>query len=253
MTLSSQGRRVMDHARTALGPSATDRARIRKSLASRVAAGAAASVSVSLFSSIVAAVTPKAVAVSVGGLAVALTGSFGYLRWSDVPAQHAAPKPTHTPVSSAPRSAPSRAIAEPAAPPDPGSESVRQAEPAQTGIEVPQASASRSGKTSGAATTPGVPDVAGEIAVLAEAQKALAAGQPALALRFLDDHARAFPQGALSEERSLARVIALCKLGRIESARRAARPLLQKAPDSPLSDRIRAACGDAVASAADDP
>ncbi|HYJ10180.1 MAG TPA: hypothetical protein VEX18_14255 [Polyangiaceae bacterium] len=252
MTLSSQGRRVMVDARAALGPSATERARIRQSLAARVAAGAAASASVSLFSSIVAAVTPKAVAVTVGGLAVALTASFGYLGRSDVPAQHAPSRPTPTPVSSAPRSAPTDRNAEPAAQLEPAPESSHRGS-AQTGVDVPQAGSSRSGKTSAAASTPGVPDVAGEIAVLAEAQKALAADQPARALSFLDDHARAFPQGALSEERSLARVIALCKLGRSESARRAARPLLRKAPDSPVSERIRAACGNAVASAADDP
>jgi hypothetical protein len=261
MTLSSQGRRVMVDARAALGPSTTDRARIRRSLTARVAAGAAASVSVSLFSSIVAAITPKVVAVGVGGFAVALTASFGYLEWSDgphVPPQHRASRPRPTPtltpraMSSPPRSARTGPSTEPAPQPAPASEPARQAS-AQTGIDVPQASSSRSGKTSGAATTAGVPDVAGEIAVLAEAQKALAADQPARALHFLDDHARAFPQGALSEERSLARVIALCKLGRIESARREARPLLRLAPDSPASERIRAVCGNAVASVADDP
>jgi hypothetical protein len=244
----------MVDARAAMGPSATDRARIRNSLAARVAAGAAASVSVSLFSSMVAAITPKVVAVGVCGFAVALTASFGYHEWSgepSVPPQHAVSRPTPTAVSRPPRSARTGPSAEPAAQPAEASEPARPAS-AQTGIDVPQPSSPRSGK-SGAATTAGVPDVAGEIAVLAEAQKALAADQPTRALRFLDDHARAFPQGALSEERSLARVIALCKLGRIESARREAQPLLRLAPDSPASERIRAACGNAVASVAEDP
>jgi RNA polymerase sigma-70 factor (ECF subfamily) len=91
------------------------------------------------------------------------------------------------------------------------------------------------------------PDVEGEIALLSEAQRALSGGQPEKALQFLDEHARVFPHGALAEERTAARIVALCKLGRVVRARNEATAFLQRLPDSPLAERVRAACGDAVA------
>jgi RNA polymerase sigma-70 factor (ECF subfamily) len=84
------------------------------------------------------------------------------------------------------------------------------------------------------------------MALLSEAQKALSAGQPERALQFLDEHARTFPRGTLAEERTAARIVALCKLGRVAKARSEAAAFLQRLPDSPLSERVRAACGDSV-------
>jgi hypothetical protein len=59
----------------------------------------------------------------------------------------------------------------------------------------------------------------------------------------LDQHAVAFPHGALSEERSAARIIALCKLGQVATARAEANAFIRRSPQSPLSERVRAACG----------
>ena len=87
------------------------------------------------------------------------------------------------------------------------------------------------------------PDVAGEIALLNEAQRALASGQADRALQLLDRHARDFPRGSLVEERAAARIIALCALGRVTAARAEAAAFVRKSPESPLVDRVRAACG----------
>jgi hypothetical protein len=71
---------------------------------------------------------------------------------------------------------------------------------------------------------------------------ALQAGDPARALALFDAHTRAYPHGALAEERAGERVTALCNLGRIAEARSAAASFLQDYPHSPLADRVRASC-----------
>lgn len=77
---------------------------------------------------------------------------------------------------------------------------------------------------------------------LREAHDALNGGDPARALALLDAQAVDFAEGQLHEEREAARVLALCKLGRAESASAEAARFLQNNPRSPLADRVRAAC-----------
>jgi hypothetical protein len=57
-------------------------------------------------------------------------------------------------------------------------------------------------------------DLEGEMALLASAQGAIQRGDYASALAKLDEHQRAYPGGVLSEERTAARVVALCGAGR---------------------------------------
>lgn len=64
--------------------------------------------------------------------------------------------------------------------------------------------------------------LAQELALLGEAQRALTAGDARGALRALAQHASRFPQGALANEREVARVGALCAAGRDVEARAAA-------------------------------
>jgi hypothetical protein len=59
----------------------------------------------------------------------------------------------------------------------------------------------------------------------------------------LDDHARTFPHGVLSEERSTERITTLCALGRVDEAREEARRFLAAAADSPLAKVVRSSCG----------
>ena len=74
------------------------------------------------------------------------------------------------------------------------------------------------------------------------ADAALRAGDPALALALLDDHARSFPNGVLAEERAAERVLALCAGGRAADARAAADAFLRERPGSALAPRVRSAC-----------
>jgi len=86
--------------------------------------------------------------------------------------------------------------------------------------------------------------------LLEAAQRELASGRAASALSLLDEHARRFPAGALSEERIAARVLSLCALGRHEAARQSANAFLAASPRSPLIPRLRGSC--ALGGRADD-
>lgn len=82
-----------------------------------------------------------------------------------------------------------------------------------------------------------------ELELLRAAQVSLRQGNAQLALDTLDNHARRFPTGTLSQERDATRAIALCELNRLDQGRAAARRLLEKSPLSPLAARIYRSCG----------
>jgi TolA-binding protein len=81
-----------------------------------------------------------------------------------------------------------------------------------------------------------------EIALLQDAHAALQSGSAARALGILDEHARRFPRGTLTEEREASRVSALCKLGRTDEARTQAADFLRDHPRSPQAPAVRASC-----------
>jgi hypothetical protein len=242
MALSSDGRSIMDSARAALGPSSADRARLRVALASRLAASAAATASTAAAKPLLGLLSSKLMLAIGSGFAIALCGSLGYVWLKSPPTRQVAARvgaPPARPSPSPPlRGSASSPELEPVAPSSSG-----VAPAARAGLP---GSLRRMAKTSPSSSGELAPDVEGEVALLAEAQKALAAGQPARALHFLDEHASAYPRGALGPERAVARVIALCKLGNFAAAQRDAAAFLRDAPTSPVSERIRAACGEAV-------
>jgi hypothetical protein len=84
--------------------------------------------------------------------------------------------------------------------------------------------------------------LAEEVALLSRAETELHAGRPAKALLALAEHQRKFPRGALSEERTAARIQALCALGRTDEANAQLRQLLHISPNSALEERARQAC-----------
>jgi hypothetical protein len=69
-----------------------------------------------------------------------------------------------------------------------------------------------------------------EVAILTLAGKELHNGRPASALKALDEHQRRFPSGALAQERSAARIQALCALGRTSQAEAESARLARTAP-----------------------
>jgi hypothetical protein len=58
----------------------------------------------------------------------------------------------------------------------------------------------------------------------------------------IEQHAAAYPNGALAQERDAARVLSLCALERNDEARRSQQQFLKTWPGSPLTERIQRAC-----------
>lgn len=115
---------------------------------------------------------------------------------------------------------------------------------------TPTAEATASAPTAAPAPSPGISapprgedHLAEEVAILSRAGAALRSGQPAVALKALAEHQRRFPTGVLAQERSAARIQALCALGRVSEGLAELKRLEQKAPRSPHVARARKACG----------
>jgi hypothetical protein len=81
-----------------------------------------------------------------------------------------------------------------------------------------------------------------EASLLQSAQRALAAGQATSALALLAEHEQRFPSGVLAEERRVAKVLALCALGRADEATILARAFVARSPRSVLIPRLESAC-----------
>jgi hypothetical protein len=95
-----------------------------------------------------------------------------------------------------------------------------------------------------AAITP-VNHLAEETALLASANAELRRGDARRALALLDDYDRRYPAGVLREEVLATRVIARCQQGQAgasSAARRAASAFLARHPASPLASRVRTSC-----------
>jgi len=100
-------------------------------------------------------------------------------------------------------------------------------------------------EVSGAAEAARAPAASGideEIAALREAQEALRAGKPADAVRVLDHYQASHAGTALEEERSAARIVAACQASVASRSTADAERFLRERPDSPLGERVRAAC-----------
>ena len=81
-----------------------------------------------------------------------------------------------------------------------------------------------------------------ESRALAEVQVALSTHDPSRALNLLAAQNREFSAGALGQERSAARVFALCEAGQTAAAQAARAQFLVNYPQSPLAKRVSAAC-----------
>ncbi|MCY0993756.1 hypothetical protein OV203_41850 [Nannocystis sp. ILAH1] len=89
-------------------------------------------------------------------------------------------------------------------------------------------------------------DFAAELKLIAQIRGALKQGDSARALAGVDEHARRFGvRGQLVQERLAYHVEALCLAGRVADARRVARDMLDKWPDSTHAPRVKSSCAGA--------
>jgi hypothetical protein len=84
--------------------------------------------------------------------------------------------------------------------------------------------------------------LSGELALLAQAQRALHDGKLSLALTLLDQHGAEHAQGSLLEERLAARAVVLCRMHQLKAGNFEAQRLAAQTPRSPLLPWVRSAC-----------
>jgi hypothetical protein len=81
-----------------------------------------------------------------------------------------------------------------------------------------------------------------ELLLLAAAHAALRDGIPERALVQLAEHAWRFPDGQLAESRDVARMLALCRAGKVQLSHSEASKFLSRNPRSPFARRVRSIC-----------
>ena len=221
--LTPKAAELVQAGRAALRPSDADRERVFQALLPRLGAGLGAGAAMSTPSTAPAAASGGIaikVAAAIVVIGVAGGGLFLALRTEPPPARPAATAPV--PSAAAPRASIERV-------------------PESSPSAVPRTEVTE--KRAPAASSRPADSLAEEVAILSEASAALHAGRPAVALKALDEHRRKFPRGALGQERTSARIQALCALGRTKEARAELARLARTSPNSPHVARARKACG----------
>jgi hypothetical protein len=214
--LAPASRRFLERANEADLPSVDAQERLWRSLEARLELplpASAKAASEALGSSVAPVVGASSSATALFGIATAAAVSVAGLVWYATPPTAA---PTQAPRSATLQTAPSVA----APPPD---------EPADVAPAPARATAPPANSVSSTLDE--------ESRLLAAAQRFLQAGVPVQAWTRLEQHRRRFPAGQLAQERDAARVTALCALGRISEADRAARRYRRSWPDSALEPR----------------
>ena len=134
--------------------------------------------------------------------------------------------------------------------PEPEPEIVPEPEPEPEVVPEPEPKKPRPRKPDPKPDPAPVPDpepaldatIAAEMALLKSAQQAIASGNHARGLEKVKQHAKSFPKSMLAEERELARVRALCGLGKQSAAEKAATSFRKRFSGSHLLKRLDQTC-----------
>jgi hypothetical protein len=239
--LTPGARAVVDAARSGDEPGAGDRERVRAKVLAAIAAGGAAGAGAaghaSAATSAGSATAGGALAAKLAMIAIAVagvaTGAYLALRSPDRAAeQMPAPSVSALPPEPQPEPEVAPAITADAAI-EMGPEDVPDPSPAK-----PRATK----KKDPAPTLSPADSLREERALIARASDALRDGDAAAALTAVKEHQRRFPDGMLIEERSAARVQALCALGRTADGTSAREAFLARWPRSVHAAKVRVAC-----------
>jgi hypothetical protein len=114
--------------------------------------------------------------------------------------------------------------------------------PSLTGSSLPPEASRHPDKGARHTTPPPQSTVDEEVRLLNAAQEALRAGDPASALRVLQEHEARFPNGQMADARDVMSMLALAKSGRTTQACVEARRFLDNRPQSPFGARVRTIC-----------
>ncbi|HLK91643.1 MAG TPA: hypothetical protein VKZ18_17255 [Polyangia bacterium] len=203
--------------------------RMQKALGISLAAGAAATAAGAAKAQAAAAgaATPAVAwpAISIGVLALAVTGAVVGVR--STAGHHAAARPAQAIAISSPPS-PLIAPPAPATPPAPAEVEHRAAAAPAHHHRAP-------------AATPA--DLRAEIALVDAARSAVAGGASERALALLGRYDTTYPRGTFRPEAAALRIEALAHLGRTAQARALAQKFIAAHADSPLADRVARVTG----------
>jgi hypothetical protein len=236
--LSPEARAIIDAGRDGDAAGDLERARVRRALFAKIAAGGGAALASSSVAAaqgtapvVAAATTALPLAKILVPLAIIAAGSVGgTIAW------HArGPAPTHAqPTVVLPAPTPRVAA------PPPALEPVL---PVVYERPAPRHTAAVSHPTTLVHEAPvSTNRLAEETALLASANAALRAGNSTRALALLDDYDHRYPAGVLREEVLATRIIARCELD-AGGATAGADAFLARHPKSPLAPRVRSSCG----------
>jgi hypothetical protein len=219
-------RSLIAAARDVQVPSEVQRARVRKSLDAKLAAGVAAPL---LASSTALAMTAK---IGAGIALVAAVGAGTAYVVTARPAQRpTAVQPRHPGAHPTPTATPQ---------PEPSPVAATAVPPradARPTAEHPKVPVRRR-----EVSPPPPADLAGELALLTQVNAATKLGDVARADELLRAYDQRYPSGKLAEERAAAGILALCAAGRTQPARAEARRFVERWPRSPLIARINTSC-----------
>jgi hypothetical protein len=235
--LSPRARALLEAAHGTDDPIQGDAARVRRNVLTRIGTtglGAAVfSLSLERAKALLGIAMPKVVAlllIAVGGSAVYQRARQREVRWVSAPASLPSAK-----VSASASSVPAVSAAAVAPEPDPLSAELPALGHESRKLRAPP---KRRVPTRAADLNAGLE---AEMRCVRAADAALRGGNVVEAEGLLEQHAREFPAGALSEERDGLRIVASCQSGESDSQRAAAQ-FLERAPRSLLAGRVRAAC-----------
>lgn len=224
--LSREARELIAAGKSALLPTEEDRSRVTQILSKRTAAGLGILASVKVAQGMLSG--KPLVLMSIGMLGI--VGAVGTATYF---ARHSGRAPVPTTVAVVPsvvQQPPSLQISDATQASDPQAATITSSSPPAKTEPV-----ARAGKLAG-------DSLGQEVAILSRAEKELHNGRPALALKALDEHQRRFASGALAQERSAARIQALCALGRTEEANAESIKLKRNSPNSPQAAQARLPC-----------
>jgi hypothetical protein len=243
--LGPEARALLDAARQAYEPTLADRARVRAALDTRMATlsagGAAPSAAPKTWTVgqvAVGALGAGALALLAFGLVTKPWLSRGAISAGPAPVQIAPQVPAEPPALAPPEFAAAPALRVDEVP-TVSVESLPGALPPKPALRALPP------KPAPPSVSPADGSLEAEVALVREAQAALAVGDAAKALSALDEHARRFPAGVMTEERQATRVLALCAAGLTADARAAGKAFLDAHPSSPAAQRVRSSCGGA--------
>jgi hypothetical protein len=123
--------------------------------------------------------------------------------------------------------------------PQPSASSPASTEPALPLSAAPAPSRPNKPSSRAKPTAPTPDRLALEVQLLSRATSALRSGNFETALQALEEHQQNFPQGALQQERKIAKAQALCSLGRIQEGQA---QLQNLPPNTPATARARMSC-----------